>query len=208
MEKQNLLENPPEKVLLMYRAVVDMINEGCDVNTMKVSDITTRAGIGKGTAYEYFSSKEAIITMALCHDMLLKQGEVEKIVDGSGIFSEKIRDICNYEAKLMEKMQTFCTLVRIGTGSYEISESIREEFKKLQEDVGYGQIEDIIDRLMEQGVAEGAIRQQNIYLRRIAFSAQMLAYASYLVAGGNWNTDISDADMQNFIYESMIKSLG
>lgn len=47
MEKQRLLENPPEKVLLMYRAVVDMINEGCDVNTMKVSDITTRAGIGK-----------------------------------------------------------------------------------------------------------------------------------------------------------------
>lgn len=40
MEKQRLLENPPEKVLLMYRAVVDMINEGCDVNTMKVSDIT------------------------------------------------------------------------------------------------------------------------------------------------------------------------
>ena len=108
----------------------------------------------------------------------------------------------------MEKMQTFCTLVRIGTGSYEISESIREEFKKLQENVGYGQIEDIIDRLMEQGFAEGVIRQQNRYLRRIAFSAQMLAYASYLVAGGNWNTDISDADMQNFIYESMIKSLG
>lgn len=108
---------------------------------------------------------------------------MEKSWMEAGIFSEKIRDICNYEAKLMEKMQTFCTLVRIGTGSYEISESIREEFKKLQEDVGYGQIEDIIDRLMEQGVAEGAIRQQNIYLRRIAFSAQMLAYASYLVAG-------------------------
>ena len=52
MEEQKLICNPPKKVLAMYGAVIDLINEGCDINTLKVADITTRAGIGKGTAYE------------------------------------------------------------------------------------------------------------------------------------------------------------
>ena len=67
MEEQKMFRNPPEKVLALYRAVVDLINAGCDVSTVKVSDITGRAGIGKGTAYEYFSSKEEIISSAILY---------------------------------------------------------------------------------------------------------------------------------------------
>ena len=48
----------PEKVRLLYEAVLAMVTNGWDINRMKVSDITAQAGIGKGTAYEYFSSKE------------------------------------------------------------------------------------------------------------------------------------------------------
>lgn len=64
---EKLLLNPPEKVLAMYRAVVDLINEGSDIKALKVSDITGRAGIGKGTAYEYFSSKEEIISSSVLY---------------------------------------------------------------------------------------------------------------------------------------------
>ena len=51
----------PEKVRLLYEAVLAMVTDGWDINRMKVSDITAQAGIGKGTAYEYFSSKEEIL---------------------------------------------------------------------------------------------------------------------------------------------------
>ena len=44
-------EKLPQKVEMMFQAVIDMLNEGIDINTMKVQDITNRAGIGKGTAY-------------------------------------------------------------------------------------------------------------------------------------------------------------
>ena len=56
MDEQKLIHDPPQKVLALYQAVIEFINEGCDINTLKVADITGRAGIGKGTAYEYFSS--------------------------------------------------------------------------------------------------------------------------------------------------------
>ena len=35
---EKLLLNPPEKVLAMYRAVVDLINEGSDIKALKGSE--------------------------------------------------------------------------------------------------------------------------------------------------------------------------
>ena len=46
------------KVKALYEAVEELIFENIEVKGIKVSDITERAGIGKGTAYEYFRSEE------------------------------------------------------------------------------------------------------------------------------------------------------
>ena len=56
------------KVKALYDAVLELLNENADVNTLTVSDITKRAGIGKGTAYDYFSCKEEIIAGAIIYD--------------------------------------------------------------------------------------------------------------------------------------------
>ena len=45
------------KVTATYQAVIDLLMEGVDVGSLTVSEITGRAGIGKGTDYDYFSSK-------------------------------------------------------------------------------------------------------------------------------------------------------
>lgn len=49
----------------IYDAVLELFHEGADLNTLTVAEITGRAGIGKGTAYEYFSNKEEMIAKAL-----------------------------------------------------------------------------------------------------------------------------------------------
>ena len=51
----------PPKVRQMYIAVIQMLEEGADPANIRVSTITEKAGIGKGTAYEYFDSKEEIV---------------------------------------------------------------------------------------------------------------------------------------------------
>ena len=38
------------KVTATYQAVIDLLMEGVDVGSLTVSEITGRAGIGKGTA--------------------------------------------------------------------------------------------------------------------------------------------------------------
>ena len=57
MSKITGLEAPnqvPPKVTAMYRAVSTLLREDKDISEMSVSMITGLAGIGKGTAYEYF----------------------------------------------------------------------------------------------------------------------------------------------------------
>lgn len=53
----------PEKVRLLYEAVLAMVTDGWDINRMKVSDITAQAGIGKGTAYEFFPPRRRSLRM-------------------------------------------------------------------------------------------------------------------------------------------------
>lgn len=67
-----------EKVLAMYHAVWQLLSEGKNLEKLKVSDITECAGIGKGTAYEYFRSKEEIVTKALQYNCLM---QVQILVD-------------------------------------------------------------------------------------------------------------------------------
>jgi len=62
MEKREKLS---PKVEALYKAVMELILEGREIRKMKVSEITERAGIGKGTAYEYFASREDLLINAL-----------------------------------------------------------------------------------------------------------------------------------------------
>lgn len=208
MEKKNLLTAPPEKVLLMYQAVVEMVKEGKDINCIKVSDITNRAGIGKGTAYEYFASKEAIITQALAYDVTEKIHLLTELARGAGTFEEKIFGIFEFVEEKFSENQTFCTLVRIGTGSYEISETLKQEYQRIQEDIRCSQIDDVIDCIMQQGGEEGILKEENVFLRRMAFSAQVIAFATYLVQKiRGVELPLTQEEAKQFAYKSMVKSL-
>ncbi|MBO5070424.1 MAG: TetR/AcrR family transcriptional regulator [Roseburia sp.] len=198
----------PPKVLQMYRAVKDMIEEGWDVNTMKVSDITARAGIGKGTAYEYFSSKEEIITNALAHDVSEMGASLEQLAAAEKGFEKKVRSVLDFVEKNFGETRMFCTLVRIGTGSYEITESLQKEFMNLRENVNFKRLEELMDRIMEQGVREGIIKETNAYFRRKAFEAQIISFGTFMAAESSGSRmPVSAEEMKDFVYRSLVGSL-
>lgn len=84
-------EKLSEKELALFRAVIELIEEDVDIHSIKVSDITSRAGIGKGTAYEYFSSKEEMVAKAI-------------IWSGEKLF-QKIMDVLRKTESLKEQIK-------------------------------------------------------------------------------------------------------
>ena len=208
MEVKNILIAPPEKVLLMYQAVSDMVREGADINGMKVSDITARAGIGKGTAYEYFSSKEEIITGALTYDMKERLGELVIIVGGADSFPEKMRQILDFVEEKFGDNRSFYTLVRIMTGSYEVSEAFKQEYCRIQEHFRDNEVDQLAGLLLAQGIKEGVITQTDPYLGRMAISGAMLAYATFLVLKNQGSGfPLTGQQAKEFVYELLVKGL-
>jgi len=110
--------------------------------------------------------------------------------------------------EVFAKRQAFCLLVRIGTGSYEVSESMRRECEKRQQALGCHLADRIVESLMCQGVSEGTIGETNPYLQKLAFVAQMTAFAGYLVdLGKGEKMAVSREEAKRFVYEALVKSL-
>ena len=109
MDEQKLIHDPPQKVLALYQAVIEFINEGCDINTLKVADITGRAGIGKGTAYEYFSSKEEIISSAILYYVKVCFEKLQVISTDNRTFQQKINEVMDFiDEHVKEKQGLHC----------------------------------------------------------------------------------------------------
>lgn len=208
MEAGEVMTVLPQKVLLMYQAVADMVKEGWDVSKIKVSDITARAGIGKGTAYEYFSSKEEIISNALIYDVQKKREDLARIASAKTGFEKKIRDVLDFVEEKFSVPQMFETLVKVGTGSYELPVEWKARCEKAQEIIGCGQLEEIADCIMEKGVQEGMITESNPRLRQLAFVAQLITFGTFLVAKNQGKeTSMTVEEAKQFAYQSLVKSL-
>lgn len=55
------------KEIAAFEGLFRLIKDGRKFSGVKVQDIATTAGIGKGTLYEYFSSKEDILSSAIVY---------------------------------------------------------------------------------------------------------------------------------------------
>ncbi|MGN0962864.1 MAG: TetR/AcrR family transcriptional regulator, partial [Clostridia bacterium] len=84
MERELL---PKESRIL--EAAAELIGENHHaIRTLKVADIANRAGVGKGTVYEYFSSKEEIIQKAVCLSIRRQMDEAWTAALSKGTFRE------------------------------------------------------------------------------------------------------------------------
>ena len=118
MDEQKLIQDPSQKVLAMYQAVIEFINEGCDINTLKVADITGRAGIGKGTAYEYFSSKEEIISSAILYYVKVCFEKLQVISTDNRTFQQKINEVMDFIDEHVKEKQGAFFLIKMVLESY------------------------------------------------------------------------------------------
>lgn len=111
IKPKNILE-PSEKVLRMYEAVHSFMLEKRDISTIKVVDITSAAGIGKGTAYEYFSSKEEIIASAMAYEYKNKITELVDCMFAQSGFRNRVMNVMDWIYDNQEYNQLFSHIFR------------------------------------------------------------------------------------------------
>lgn len=122
---------PKEKAI--YQAMLALFEEGADINSLTVAEITGRAGIGKGTAYEYFSGKEEMIAKAFFYN-----GEVfcEQLYEGirrEQTPSDKIDFVLLEIEKQITRADCIFRLIHMLSDNSSVSKWVREllEQKKM-----------------------------------------------------------------------------
>lgn len=127
IKPKNILE-PSEKVLQMYEAVHSFMLEKRDISTIKVVDITSAAGIGKGTAYEYFSSKEEIIASAMAYEYKNKITELVNCMFAQSGFKNRVMNVMDWIYDNQEYNQLFSHIFNEVMGRAETA-SDRKQHK-------------------------------------------------------------------------------
>lgn len=193
----------PPKVLQMYRAVMELIEEGEDPNLLRVSTITERAGIGKGTAYEYFDSKEEIIIYSIVYQMQTTVSAMEQKLQGKVSFQEKLGCLLDVADVQKGKKSCFLKLVHLFTDNSELSRQVR---RKLDSELfrKYGILQ-FFRGILSEAVMNGELRA-DLPLDYMLFSlvSRILSYMLFLSADG---AQVDRVRMRELVYHGILEEL-
>lgn len=126
MEKQEL----SPKVLAAYKAVAELFMEGADLSSLTVSEITARAGIGKGTVYDYFANKEEMLAGALYHEMDVVCSDLHKQLQKKRNLYEKMEQILVDMEEHMQEVGCAFKVLHLLMDNSQVSKQLRELFRK------------------------------------------------------------------------------
>lgn len=164
-----------EKERAIYMAIAELMNEGANLNALTVSEITGRAGIGKGTAYEYFSDKDEMIAKALFYHVRGLCSLLFQVLDREKTLYDKMNRIfLEMERRIAE---TNCILKAVQIMSE--NSGVGKRFKEMEEQEGKLLLEEVQRHIfMEKEEAELS-EETRIYLIMEIFS-KILCYGMLL----------------------------
>lgn len=205
-EIRAIFGTPSQKEEAMYEAVIEMVSEKYPIAQIKVSDITKRAGIGKGTAYEYFSSKDEIVVKALLYDTFQSIKKVEACLCGTEKFEDKFRWILIFLEENIGKVDLVNEFLRIGEERFIQVDQLGDQTCQDKKELVCAYVNKLADYYMEQGFKEGILAEKNPELRRNCLYAQIMGYVILLLTDYQ-NGSIAPEVARVFTYQCMLKSL-
>lgn len=169
------------KVKATYQAVIQLLMEGADLNNLTVSEITTKAGIGKGTAYEYFSNKEDMIAGALLYELKDSCDNLYSKMKQEKSLYNKMNLLLKSMERNMAKIGCFARTAYLMADNSAIGCKMRELSKDRHE--SDMPVLDLIHRIIEDELEAGekVPKEEQSYLEMTIFS-RMVCFAMYQFA--------------------------
>ncbi|MBP1561519.1 MAG: TetR/AcrR family transcriptional regulator [Oscillospiraceae bacterium] len=145
---------PPKKQLIIG-ALHDLIAAGSSPESVTVSEIASKAGIGKGTIYEYFSCKEEIFREGVIATSVYHLKNMSGILESCEGYRETLAKMAEYILKIVNKNKVFFEFILKDFDSgnkYRFCE-IRRDFISTYKD----DISKLVNGLIQKGIDEGII---------------------------------------------------
>lgn len=143
------------KEIDLFQGIVKLLNEGRSIHELKVADIASAAGMGKGTAYEYFSSKEEIIREAIRYHVCMEFQAFSGFVSASDGFVSMLRKSMDYIVDMINSRFSSLLIMALSLNFSDIQRLTCEDGNLLPA-IEKG-IRDQMNIILETGKKEGLI---------------------------------------------------
>lgn len=198
-----------EKKIAIFNGIIALMEKGINPYSIKVSDIAKAADVGKGTIYDYFTTKEEAISQAILYNINYQLDMVYSRIKKKDGFKKKFYEILHRIALYAENnISTIKTLLSFG-GIQEFYEYLSDYKGDLCQHVV--RINKIFQHLWETGINEGVIGmgedlKECPYYRNMAIGSAIIGFSQYLYQRELYS-DISIEDAMAAAYKLLIKAL-
>ena len=198
------IHHVPPKVNQMYEAVMQLLEEGADVADIRVSTITERAGIGKGTAYEYFDTKEEIVACAIVYHIQRLFSWLEETLEAQRDFRAQVTFLLDTVEQKNRCKEGFLRFVHMMTSNSGFDRMVRE---KMNEEAFAPYLPaNIFGKILGQGVERGELRKDlpMDYMIHCVFS-HLLSYMMEIATKDCFHMDAQS--LRPFVYRGIVGEL-
>lgn len=143
-----------EKELKIYQAIGLLIKEGRSINSLTVSEVTEKAGIGKGTAYGYFRSKEEMFAKAIHYGVLKCICDISDRVNAQPDFEKKYLEILNWMETIFYENNIAFLFYQLSHEANQITTVLKQELHPniCKEGVVHEKIVSFLQEGMQEGI--------------------------------------------------------
>lgn len=157
-------------------SVLHLWEKRSDLHTITVQQIADEAGLGKGTMYEYFSSREEIFVKAFLYRMKHDFSQLEVSLERAGGFEQRLRVLLKAADRLLETQNVGVQVLAVCLGAKTNLEQLCS-----QVDCCYSRrVEELLEITIQRGVEEGVLPAPNrMRYAVLALLSCLTGYVSY-----------------------------
>lgn len=194
----------PSKVLLLYKAVEQLIEEGANFSDIRVSTVTERAGIGKGTAYEYFDTKEEILACAILYNIRKVTEELRCALSEKESFEERITCVLEQVDRHRTKHQCLIRYIHAMTDHSNFNRLVQEKMNMegMERYLPTGVFADIL----KEGIENGEVRD-DLPIDYMVYSLLSRLLSYMICAGRGGLVDLKESRIRQLVCQSILLEL-
>ena len=198
------VEEIPSEVLLTYGAVQELVGEGRDVNDISVSAITERAGIGKGTIYDYFDSREEIVACAFLFYVRQTAERMTAMAREYDRFSDAVHALFDQLDRNSEQKTCFVRFIHGATDNSKYSPIIREKLNRTE--TGRKLPDRLFGEIIRMGMESGEI-DRNLPTEYVLYAifCKVMTYMMCIATKESFGID--NRKMRELVIAGLLKEL-
>ncbi len=194
-----------EKEIFIFNGIINLMKEGANPYSIKVSDIAIASNVGKGTIYDYFDSKEEAISKAIIYNINNEIIDGFTRINSKESFKDKFYEILQIIVDNWENnLSTFNILLSTG-GIQEFYEYIIDDKYDLSKCMSI--FNSVMDELLELGVKEEIINTVETKYYQIMAMQSAISGFSHYISKRNLYENISIEEAKDTAYKIFIKAL-